>query len=426
MLVSIFIRRAAVCSVVLVLGLPSWANNSLSLDEALRTAVDRSQKVVAQDALVLSAREQAVSAAQLPDPVLKLGVDSLPMDGAEAFNLTSGSMTMRRIGVMQEIPRAEKRQLRAQRFERDAQRALAERQLAIATVQRNTAIAWLDSYYAQAMRDLLLQQMEETQLQVDAAQTVFAAGRGSQADVFAARAAVFLLEDRISQIDRQARGAGLVLTRWVGPAADRPPAGPPPWQTLALESAINRDHLLLHPDLQVLAAQVNTAQTENQLAQANTKADWTVEVNYAQSGPANTNLLSFGVNIPLQLDRGNRQDREVAAKQALVRESQARLDDTLLSHEADVRNLLNDWHNGKERVARYNTQLVPLAQQRVQATLTGYRAGKADLPSVLAARRDAIDTRLQALAVEQETARLWAQLNYLTPVNPTTRLDQQS
>ena len=425
MLVSIFIRRAAVCSVVLALALPSWANNSLSLDEALRTAVDRSQQVVAQDALVQSARAQAVSAGQLPDPVLKLGVDSLPVDGAEAFNLTGGSMTMRRIGVMQDFPRAEKRQLRAERFERDAQRALAERQTAIASVQRNTATAWLDRYYAQAMREWLLRQMEESQLQVDAAQAVFAAGRGSQADVFAARAAVVLLEDRISQIDRQLRGASLVLARWVGAAADRPIAGPPPWQTLPLESALGREHLLLHPDLQVLAAQVSTAQTESQLAQANTTSDWSVEVNYAQRGSAYSNMLSFGVNIPLQLDRGNRQDREVAAKQALVRESQARLDDTLLSHEAEVRNLLNDWRNGKERVVRFNTQLVPLAQQRAQAALAGYRAGKADLPSVLAARRDEIDTRLQALAVEQETARSWAQLNYLTPVNGTYDLEQK-
>jgi outer membrane protein TolC len=414
-LVSISIRRVAVCSLLLAFALPSWAASPLSLDEALGTAVGRSQQVVAQDALVQAAREQAVSAAQWPDPVLKLGVDNLPANGPDQFNLTSDFMTMRRIGVMQEIPRAEKRQLRAQRFERDAQRALAQRQLDIATVQRNTATAWMDRYYAQAMRELLLHQMEETKLQVDAAQTVFAEGRGSQADVFAARAAVVLLEDRLSQIDRQARGAGLVLARWVGSAAERPPAGPPPWQTLAMESALNRDHLLQHPDLQVLAAQVNTAETESALAQANTTSDWSVEVNYAQRGPAYSNMLSFGFNIPLQLDRANRQDREVAAKQALVREAQARLDDTLRNHEAEVRSLLNDWLNGKERVARFNTQLVPLAQQRTQAALTSYRAGKADLPSVLAARRDEIDTRLQALTVEQETARLWAQLNYLTP-----------
>ncbi len=429
MFVPVSILRVSVCSLILALTPRCWADSSLTLAEALRLAVDRSQQVVAQDAVVLSAREQAVSAAQLPDPVLKLAVDNLPVNGEDRFSLTNDFMTMRRIGLMQEIPRAEKRQLRAQRFERDAQRALAERQLAIATVQRNTAMAWLDRYYAGAMRDVLLRQMEETQLQVQAAQTVFGTGRGSQADVFAARAAVVALEDRISQIERQSRGADLSLARWVGAVVDRLPAGPPPWQSLASDPEPGREHLLQHPDLQMLQVQVQIADTERQLAQANTSADWTVEVNYAQRGPAYANMLSFGVSIPLQLDRGNRQDREVSAKQALVREAQARVDDTLRSHEAEVRNLLNDWQSGKERVARFNAQLVPLAQQRTQAALAGYRAGKADLPSVLAARRDEIDMHLQALTVEQETARLWAQLNYLKPDTSTnslpTRQEQQ-
>nr|WP_295769123.1 TolC family protein [Rhodoferax sp.] len=423
-------QRLAVAALFLATTLPSWADTRLApltLDEALTTAVDRSLQVAVQDAVTLSAREQAVSAAQLPDPVLKLGVDNLPVNGEDRFSLTNDFMTMRRIGVMQELPRFEKRQLRAERFERDAQRAQAERQLAIATVQRSTATTWLDRYYTQAMRELLQRQMEETQLQVQSAQTAFASGRGNQADVFAARAALVMLEDRISQIDRQSRSAGLVLERWVGAAAGRPVAGPPPWQNTSQEGALVREHLAQHPDLLVLAAQVDAAQTDRKLAQANTAADWSVEASYSQRGSAYSNMLSFGVSIPLQLAPQNRQNREVAAKAALVREAQARFDDMLRSHEADVRSLLNDWHNGKERVARFNDQLIPIAQQRTQAAQSGYRAGKGDLASVLAARRDEIDIRLQALGVEQDTARVWAQLHYLTPDTgtPSTRQERQ-
>lgn len=105
-------------------------------------------------------------------------------------------MTQRRIGLMQEIPRAEKRQLRAQRFEHDAQRAQAQRQLMLANVQRDTALAWLERYYAQVTRELVKQQIEEARLQVQAADTAFRTGRGSQADMFAARAAVIALENR--------------------------------------------------------------------------------------------------------------------------------------------------------------------------------------------------------------------------------------
>ena len=253
-----FHRVAAVAAVLsLAFGLPSWAGPPLALAEALETAVSRSQQIAAQDAVITSAREQAVSAAQLPDPVLKLGVDNLPVNGEDRFSLTSDFMTMRRIGVMQEIPRAQKRQLRAERFERDAQRAQAERHMALSAVQRSTATAWLDRYYTQAMQGLLQRQLEETRLQVQAAETAFGSGRGSQADAFAARAALILLEDRLSQIERQARGASIVLTRWVGAAAERMPSGPPPWQSTPLESAQSVEHLQLLPDIRVLAAKSN-------------------------------------------------------------------------------------------------------------------------------------------------------------------------
>ncbi len=413
--ISIPFQKAAVAALLLAIGLPSWGGTPLTLSEALVTAVGRSQQIVAQDAVASSAREQAASAGQLPDPVLKLGIDNLPVNGEDRFSLTRDFMTMRRIGVMQDIPRAEKRQLRAERFERDAQRAQAERQMAVANVQRDTAISWLDRYYILAMRDLIQRQVEETRLQVQAAETAFGIGRGSQADVFAARSAVILLEDRLSQIDRQFRSASLVLVRWVGSAADRPPAGPPPWQSTPLENVLTTEHIKHHPDLLVLAAQLEVAKTELKLAEANKKADWSVEASYSQRGPAYSNMVSFGVSIPLQLDQKNRQDREVSAKQAQVSEAQARFDDMLRSHEAEVRGLLNDWQNGKERVARFNSQLVPTAQQRSQAALTSYRSGKSDLATVLAARRDEIDIRMQALTLEQETARLWAQLNYLIP-----------
>ena len=159
-----FHRVAAAAALSLAFGLPSWAGGPpLTLAEALETAVSRSQQIAAQDAVITSAREQAVSAAQLPDPVLKLGVDNLPLNGQDRFSLTNDFMTMRRIGVMH----------------------------------------------------------------------------------------------RLSQTDRQARGASIALTRWVGAAAERMPWGPPPWQSTPLESAQSVEHLQLHPDIRALAATSN-------------------------------------------------------------------------------------------------------------------------------------------------------------------------
>jgi hypothetical protein len=49
--------------------------------------------------------------------------------------------------------------------------------------------------------------------------------------------------------------------------------------------------------------------------------------------------------------------------------------------------------------------------------LASYRGAKASIVDVLLARRGEIDIRLQALQLEAETARLWAQLNFLGSVD---------
>jgi hypothetical protein len=56
---------------------------------------------------------------------------------------------------------------------------------------------------------------------------------------------------------------------------------------------------------------------------------------------------------------------------------------------------------------------VPLATTRTEATLAAYRGAKAGLADVLGARRNEIDVRMQALQLEWDTARLWAQLSFL-------------
>ena len=415
---TFFVRCAVTATLFVTARSLSWAADPLTLIEAQRLAVSQSGQLAAQDALGAAAREQALAAGQLPDPTLRFGIDNLPVNGSDRFSLTRDFMTQRRIGVMQEIPRTAKRQLKAERFEREAQRVQAQRQLALATVQRDTALAWLERHYTQAIQELMAQQLIETKLQVQAADLSFRTGKGSQADVFAARAAVIGFEDRLSQIEQQSRKAGLMLARWVGAsAAERATIGTPPWQSTAMQHEVGVGKLRQHPDLQVISAEIDAAETEVRLAQSSKQADWSVEASYAQRGPGFSNMLSIGASIPLQWDQKNRQNRELAAKLAMVDEAKARFEDKLRNYEAQVQGWLSDWQTGKQRLARWRDEFIPVARQRTEATLTAYRSGKGDLAGTLLARREEIDARIQALNLEMETARAWAQLNYLIPDN---------
>lgn len=412
------LRGPAAFASLVVVAASAWAQPALSLQEAQALAVARSQQLAAQDAASNAVREMAAAAGRLPDPVLKLGVDNLPVNGPDRLSLSRDFMTMRRIGLMQEIPREEKRQLKVERLERDGERIQAERALAIASIRRDTALAWLDRHYAQAMRDLLVLQVEEARLQVQGAEAVWRSGRGNQADVFAARSALAGMQDRLRELERQAANATLMLARWTGPgAAAQTASREASWNSATFIAALEQQHRR-HPQLAALAAQVRAAETEVRQAQADTRPDWTVEASYSQRGSSYSNMVSIGVSVPLQLDRANRQDRETAAKLSAVAESRARLEDALAAHDAEVRVALNDWNAGKERLARLAAELLPAARLRSEAAQTSYRTGKGDLASVLTARRDEIDARIQLLALETETARIWARLNYLTSEQP--------
>lgn len=413
---SRFRRGYARACCLIALGAPAWALPPLGLQEAQRIAVSRSQQLAAQDAAGAIARELGVAAGQLPDPVLKLGVQNMPVNGAERFSLSRDFMTMRSIGVMQELTSGDKRRLRIERARREGERIQAERVETTANVQRDTALAWIERRYAQAMVDLIREQVQQAQLEVQGAEIAYRSGGGSQADFFSSRLALVNLQDRLRQMERQVQASTLLLARWVGPdTARRAPAGEVDWRHAESASLTSEEHLRRLPHLAVLAARVQAAQTEVRQAQENRRPDWTVEAMYSQRGPAYSNMVSVGVSIPLQIDRANRQDREVAAKVAALAEAQANHEEALRMHEFEIRVMANDWAGGKDRIEQLNAQLLPAARMRTQAALTAYQTAKGPLTAVLAARSEEVGARMQVLSLEMETARLWARLTYLIP-----------
>ena len=120
-------RRLACLAVLCAafVSVSSHAQQALTLDQALRAAQERSRQLVAQDSAASASREMAIAAGQLPDPTLKAGVNNLPINGPDRFSLTRDFMTMRSIGVAQEITRSDKLKARSARFGREAEAAEA-------------------------------------------------------------------------------------------------------------------------------------------------------------------------------------------------------------------------------------------------------------------------------------------------------------
>lgn len=387
---------------------------TLSLTEAQRQAVERSRQLAAQDSALRAAHEMGIAAGRLPDPVLKFGLDSWPVNGADRYSFTDDDFTMGRVAVSQEWTRAEKRTLRAQRFERASGITRAEQAALIAAIQRDTAIAWLDRYYAEAMAATLVELRKELALELVAAEADYRGGRGNQVALIAAHSELVELDDRASEIDRRLRTAKSNLARWVGDGAELPLAKRPAMDSVRVDPSTLDTQLAHHPAVAVLTRQEELAWAEARLAEADKKADWSVEVAYAQRG-SYADFVSVNVSIPLQWDESNRQDRELSARVALAEQAGAERDEAVRAHVADVLAQIQAWENGRERLARYERQLIPLAKARTTAAHAAYRGGQASLTEILLAGRDEIDLRLRMVQLELDIARLWAQLNFLFP-----------
>jgi outer membrane protein TolC len=180
-------------------------------------------------------------------PHAQIWRQQLPINGEDRFSLTQDFMTMRSVGVMQEITRSDKLKARSARFNREAEAAEASRAVALANLRRDTAMAWLDRYYQERMLDVLRTQRTEAGLQIEAADAAYRGGRGTQADVFAARSMVAQIDDRIRQTEKQIGTAKIRLARWVGDDAAQALDTPPSLESVHLDLSSLDSQLAHHP-----------------------------------------------------------------------------------------------------------------------------------------------------------------------------------
>lgn len=409
---SLFLTRAVLALAgLLAVITPAAADEPLSLSAAVHAALARSRSLDASTAAVQGAREMAVAAAQRPDPVLRLSLDNLPVNGPERFSTTRDFMTMRSIALMQTLPNADKRRARGERFEREADAALSERAQRVALLQTEVAQAWLERHLQEQRLQLLQAQITEARVLVQTTEAALRGGRGSTADALSAREALAQLEQGLIGAQAERTNARLTLARFTGGPPDQPLADPPPWQR-STATIGPMDRL---PDLAALQAREAVARAEAEVARQDLRPDWSAEIMFSQRGSQFANMVSIGVSVPLQWDRPQRQQRELAARLARVNELEAQREEQTRERALQVQRWQQDWRAGRDRLAYLDAQRQPLATQRVDAALAAYRGGRESLGAVLQARRDALNLALERLALERETAGLWAQLEYLFP-----------
>ena len=212
----------------LVLLLPATLHaEPLTFDAALQRAQSEAPSLKGREAGVSAAQSAAIAADRLPDPTLDVGIRDFPVTGPDAGRFNRDDFTMTTIGVSQQFINPAKRRALAERAGADI--GIAEAGVLVETrnVRLETALAWVDLYYAERQLDqlkLLDESLGDLQSTVTARLTSGSARPSQSLEPDQLRAQV---NDRRSALVAEIGKARARLSRYTGDP-DPSIAGAPP------------------------------------------------------------------------------------------------------------------------------------------------------------------------------------------------------
>ncbi|MDE2220376.1 MAG: TolC family protein [Gammaproteobacteria bacterium] len=380
------------------------------MTEANRSAPQLQARLAAAD----SANAEAVAAGRLPAPEIIAGVENLPVNGPDAWSVDRDFMTMRKVGVMQSFGNAHRRSAERSMAQARAVAALTEAAQTRLDVSLSTAQAWIAVLTTEQAVQALAALQPNYELQVTLARNALANGRAASAELLEAQSSAAELADRLLVAHQQALAARAGLARWIGTLAARPLAPPPSFEVLPASASSLQAGVHRHAELRAFDARVAEAKAAIAVATADRRPDWSSEVSYGQRGPGYSNMVSVEVRVSLPLFAASRADPVIAARRATVRQLEADRQAAFRMHTAELAATLADWQAGRDRVALYEQQRLPLARARSAAALAGLAAGTTDASTALSVLRDQLNLELSFAEIYGSYGRAWAYLNFLS------------
>ena len=387
----------------------------ISFEAALNLADQSAPILRARAADVRAARASAMAAGRLPDPKLAFGLEGFPVSGPNAGHPERDDFSDARLGVMQDVPNLAKRRSARERAVADIHAAEAGESSQAREVRLDTALAWIDLFYAE--RRLVALNGIGTALAPlrDTAPARLTSGSQRPAQALEPEQLEATLGDRRADLVAAVARARSGLVRWTGDAQVEVAGAPPDYPVDAATLRAGLDQL---PTFAAYDAMGRQADADVNAARADKHPDWSWELAYQHRDPRFGDMVMVQATVSLPLFASTRQDPIIAARtetasrvrierEAARRELVASLDAALADHAMHY-----------ERLQRARGTLVPLAQRRADLETASYAAGAASLSEVLQAFLALAEAGIDAIDREADVVRDGARIALTYGVQP--------
>lgn len=385
----------------------------LTLAEAEDIAMGNEPGQASLSARASAFEEQAVAAAQLPDPTLRVGLANFPINSG---SFSTEGMTQAQLGIRQVFPRGRSRALSSVRLRSLAAELGKSAEARSRDVLTATRTAWLDAYLWQRAQQIVTESRPFFADLVSVTRSMYAVGRKTQHDVLRAELELSRLDDRLIETGRARAEAQAELSRWLGTDAYRPIAMKlPGWQQLPPLDDLRQD-LTDHPSLAAADASISARQSGIDLAKENYKAGWALDLVYGYregslpDGEPRSDFVSLAASVDLPLFSKNRQDRQLASA---LQERRAAVETKNELH-AQLQSQLDlqyaRWSDLTRRLALYDSQILGQSEAQAQSALQAYQSDTGDFSDVMRGYIDDLNTRLEYTRLQIERAQSYAVL----------------
>ena len=381
----------------------------LTLDEARRRALDGQPALRALELNARAADESSVADGALPDPRLKFGALNFPTRG---FPGARDDMTQVGVSWEQMIPGGDKRRLRSERSRAEAGQARAEALATRQAILRDVGVAWVDAWLAAANARLVGETARESGHSIELARIALASGKGSLADVLAARQLLNQSADRRLEIAAQLERARASLARWVPGIEFRELPETLPEFRSPVPVAMALEALESHPQQRTFARMQGVADADTALAREASSPDRSVEVGYFARSGGRSDMLMFQMAFELPFYADRKQDRLLESRLRLAERVREQRADQLRQLRAELEAAYAEWRIAGERLRNVSEAILPDARARLDALVGAHGSGTVPLAQVFDARRQLIDARMQELAVRATQAKARVALQY--------------
>ena len=402
----------AIILTLLMISFSAHAEQTLSIERAVQTALERDALINVYQSRGDAYREQSVAEDTLPDPKIKLGMMNLPTD---TYALNQEPMTQVQLGIQQMFPRGNSLEIKSQRAITMSMAEYARTENQRRKITREVRETWLELFYWLNAEVVVNKNSSLFRNLVAVTKQQYAAGRQKQQDVIRSELELGMLDDRKLKINTRIEITRAKLAKYIGDDFYNVDLN----KILPVFNVNQYDDSWIekHPMMNMEQAKVKINEKNVELAKQSYKPSWMVDLTYgkredAANGTTRADFLSAMVVFDLPLFTGDKQDKKVAA-------SKFRLNSALNSREERKRNLNRMWQANiskekrlLQRTKKYKNLLVPKASENTNAALYSYQSGRGAFTALMRAQITELETQLRALRLQVDYKKTQALLLY--------------